>query len=45
MLENVRRKTVRDDCKWQSAKLLAAALDQALRPKAASLLFRLEGQA
>ena len=42
VLENVRRKTVRDDCKWQSAKLLAAALDQALRPKAASLLFRLQ---
>ena len=42
VLENVRRKTVRDDSKWQSAKLLAAALDLSLRPKAASLLFRLQ---
>ena len=30
VLENVRRKTVRDDSRWQSAKLLAAALDLSL---------------
>ena len=40
--ENARRATMSEDSKWQSATTLAAALDTALRPKAASLLFRLQ---
>ena len=40
--ENTRRATMRDDHQWHSATSLAAALDTALRPKAASLLFRLQ---
>ena len=40
--ENKRRTTLRSDHRWQSATALATALDAALRPKAASLLFRLQ---
>ena len=40
--ENKRRATLRSDHRWQSATALATALDAVLRPKAASLLFRLQ---
>ena len=40
--ENKRRAAMRTDYRWQSATALATALDTALRPKAASLLFRLQ---
>ena len=40
--ENKRRATLCSDHRWQSATALATALDAALRPKAASLLFRLQ---
>ena len=36
------RAAMRTDYRWQSATVLATALDTALRPKAASLLFRLQ---
>jgi hypothetical protein len=42
LAENTRRTSMRSDHRWQSATALATALDTALRPKAASLLFRLQ---
>lgn len=40
--ENTRRAAMRLDHEWQSANALAAALDTQMRPRAASLLFRLQ---
>eukprot|EP00966_Prymnesium_polylepis_P153469 3544332-Prymnesium_polylepis.1 len=42
MAENERRKAMLIDHKARSATSLASALDAALRPKAASLLLRLQ---